>query len=362
MSSGDDGGDGGELPEPHEGMTPEEKGQLLLRYVKAGKPVAGRDFSLGHLNYANLRGADLRRANLRGAKLYAATLCGSQLQQANLAHAYLSLADLDGADLTEANLRQSRMSGTDFTAASLTNADLTFARATANTYRRSGWTPAKLLLLRRQGLEVVNLDEFPAEARLAWDQTGGLLIFLSTRLLPWDQTMLHAFVCTVLGTDTDVRVAEYIESPSGDSSRVRLTGSSPADLLKVAEHISNVTWRTEQKGALQTAGLLQVDQVLTSLDHIRWHVEKLEVWGKERRDAEDATEDAKLALTGSWETDALQAALDHAVKATGVKGLIEVGAGIAGRAAGAISAAVDERDRKKWEADVARQELDEDGG
>lgn len=27
------------LPEPHDGMTPEEKGELLLRYVKAGRPM-----------------------------------------------------------------------------------------------------------------------------------------------------------------------------------------------------------------------------------------------------------------------------------------------------------------------------------
>lgn len=58
----------------------------------------------------------------------------------------------------------------------------------------------------------------------------GLTLFLSTRLLPWDQTMLHAFACSVLGTDTDVRVAEYTETGE-DSCRVRLTGSNPDDLV-----------------------------------------------------------------------------------------------------------------------------------
>lgn len=82
-----------DLPEPHDGMTPEEKGKLLLRYVEAGEPVASfpecktpvpLPFHGAALAGARLASAYLKRANLRSA-----LLSGADLLRADLGGAWL---------------------------------------------------------------------------------------------------------------------------------------------------------------------------------------------------------------------------------------------------------------------------------
>lgn len=369
-----------ELPKPHDGMTPEEKGELLLRYVAAKKPLhywsyGSRDKKLHRLDFskANLSGHDLSTSDLTWSNLVDANLAGALLAGARLDMALMSRANLTGANcwtatFFEATLDEANLDGVDFHMAQIEGASL--ARCTGHpetveglqfdleTYKRSEWTPTDVEELCRHGARPVGLNAFPAEVQEAVFVRDGLTFFLSTRLLPWDQTMLHAFACSVLGTDTDVRVAEYTETVEG--CRVRLTGANPDDLIKLAEYISQVAWRSEQKHALQTTGLLGVEGFQASMDHIRKNTDRMEVWVREQQE-QDAVKETLPTLKRAWSAEVLKAGLDHLLSATGIKGLIEAGGRAAGQIIDAVSDAKDERDRKRWEADIARQELDEGG-
>ncbi|MEN0066409.1 MAG: toll/interleukin-1 receptor domain-containing protein [Myxococcota bacterium] len=93
-----------ELPKPHGGMTPEEKGELLLRYVAEGQLVRDLDF-----RRSKIEDADLSAANLKGANLELANLAGASLEKANLEKANLELANLELANLAGANLRSAQL-------------------------------------------------------------------------------------------------------------------------------------------------------------------------------------------------------------------------------------------------------------
>jgi len=387
-----------ELPRTSAAMSPEEKRELLLRYLERGErgpdarsAVDGLDFSETDLSRVELIGAnlagvklprsDLTRVNLTSAcldgadlsntRLAKAILVGASMRDTQLVGAWMERAELGGAHLMRTNLRYATIDKAEFTETYLRGARLEGTdgtpydrRAThidAETYRRSGWSPAHLTEWLRAGAITESFADFPADAQLAvFREFEGLVVFLSTRLLPWDQTVLHAFVCSILGLDTDVRIAEYTENPSGESCRLRLVGSNIDDLVRVAEHITRVSWRAEQKSTSHALALLEVDQVRASLDHIRAHVEKLELWERQRRNSEGATEDAKLVLARSWGADLLRAGMDHLLDAVGVKKLANAGADAVERAAAVIAEAKGSRDVEKWEAEVARQELEKD--
>jgi len=168
------------LPEPHEGMTPEEKGELLLRYLRMKKAVAwveGNDwkrldfrkasiplrsasgdgsqrqeFPGLNLSGSNLRGANLARVkfdfhyffavDFSGAYLLAASLRSAKLDKANLSGAYLKGADLSGASLREATLKSANfyaanLTETDFTQSDLTEANLYYANLSRTNLRGS---------------------------------------------------------------------------------------------------------------------------------------------------------------------------------------------------------------------------------
>ena len=76
------------------------------------------------LRSADLEGADLRYANLRGANLRSADLEGADLKSADLRSADLEGADLKSADLRYANLRGANLRGADLKSANLGGADL----------------------------------------------------------------------------------------------------------------------------------------------------------------------------------------------------------------------------------------------
>ena len=81
------------------------------------------------LRSADLEGADLRYANLRGANLRSADLEGADLKSADLRYANLRGANLRGADLKSANLggadlRGANLGGADLKSANLGGADL----------------------------------------------------------------------------------------------------------------------------------------------------------------------------------------------------------------------------------------------
>lgn len=382
-----------DLPEPHDGMTPEEKGELLLRYVRAGEPLftefddgdrlaadfssaslAGLDMSGTALNGAYLAFTDctgaqfekarianacLHRAVLNGADLSFAVLTGTQLDEADLRGASLFGADLRGADLSSARLEGCSLVGARLEGACLARADGFPTRVAQciidpTTYFISRWTPQTLATWVHGGALLLNQQGFPDDVQRWFRGMEGLTLFLSTRLLPWDQTMLHAFACSVLGADTDVRIAEYTETGE-DSCRVRLTGSAPNDLTEVAEHISRVSWRADHQAALASAGIIAAGP---SMDFVRTHLDKQELW------ASGPEPQAEIVLQKSWDADLLQAGLDQVLELTGVKGLVEVGARTGQRLLANLAKARDEATVARWNAAIAKEELaeeDDDG-
>lgn len=387
-----------ETTPPHAELSPLEKRELLLQHLQRGSvapgarsAVDGLDFSEADLSRveiigANLAGiklrqADLTRVNLTsacldgadlsntrltrailvGASMRDTLLVGALLERAELGGAHLIRTDMLYATIEHADFVEAYIWGTRFQGAHGTPDDRRAAHIDAETYRRSNWTPAHLTEWLRAGAVIERFADFPAEAQLAvFREFEGLVLFISTRLLPWDQTVLHAFVCSLLGLDTDVRIAEYTENPSGESCRVRLIGSNIDDLVRVAEHIVRVSWRTEN-AVQHAAGVLEIRQILASLDHIRAHVEKVELWTREQRDSEAAAEDARLALRRSWGADILRAGTDQLLDAIGVKGLVSAGMTVAREALAAAAEAKDTRDLEKWDVEIARQELEDDG-
>lgn len=283
------------LPEPHKGMSSEEKGALLLRYASTRKSVEGLDFSgaclveaavnSANLAKANLRGANLTRAhiadanlvranlaeakffdavftssNLGGADLEGADLekawlleadlCSANLTEANLREATLRNADLERADLSGANLHGSYLEQANFDGASLSGADLDGAKLsgtqiTLGTYNRSGWTPEYLVGLVERGASVSGLQEVLAQAA-----KPGLTLFVARRLAPGDQGSIQLFATQLLGRTSDVRIAEYTEVGE-TSSRLRLEGSNPEELIRLAEHITAGRWESVERSTAQ---------------------------------------------------------------------------------------------------------------
>jgi len=252
------------LPEPHEGMTPKEKGELLLRHVRAGRPVAGLDFSGANVNHRDLSGADLSGGVFVDSKFYQARLVEASFVGADMRFAYMSDAECMRADFSGVRLSRARMSSTNFTDATFEGADLLFARITPNTYRKSGWTPDFLLLLKGLGLEVVNLDEFPSEARHAiLGSRQGLTLTFDTRLHRFASSAVEGLILEVLGPDTDVGVEEQSRPDAEGPGFVRINGSSFDHLLRVAEAFYARAWEWDSQDTV-------VSRLLTDLrDEIR---------------------------------------------------------------------------------------------
>lgn len=175
------------------------------------------------------------------------------------------------------------------------------------------------LVVRADRLLNESLDDLERYIQQWRTNVDGLTLFLSTRLLPWDQTMLHAFACSIVGIDTDIRVSEYTET--SDGCRVRLTGSNSEDLLRIAEGLAAVTWRAVERNAIQAAGLLDVSAVKASLDFLREHLEKQEFWAEKsgaREMLEDQAEkhirEKDAALVRTWDQNILRGLWKTATK------------------------------------------------
>ncbi|MEN0066173.1 MAG: toll/interleukin-1 receptor domain-containing protein [Myxococcota bacterium] len=141
-----------ELPEPHEGMTPREKGELLKRYLVERISVGGLDFSGADLEGADLDGAKLNEvnlasANLTGADLYEAELEGAELRGARLNQAMLDRASLIGANLLEVDLRGASLQGSQLPLANLR------------------WSRLRGAKLEDSNLDRVNLTNLPSVPR-----------------------------------------------------------------------------------------------------------------------------------------------------------------------------------------------------
>ncbi|MEN0066388.1 MAG: pentapeptide repeat-containing protein [Myxococcota bacterium] len=186
-----------ELPKPHDGMTPEEKGELLKRYVATGERFFwGLDFNYADLTGAHLSRADLSRADLRGANLIGADLGGANLVEANLkgagffgaklAGAIVRAVDLgttnllSGADLSRLNLEGITLAGVDLTSTQFRGTNLRKADLSNSILRDTNMVGADL---RGTNLSQAKLDR--ANFRTA-DLRGANLRWASISDVRWN--------------------------------------------------------------------------------------------------------------------------------------------------------------------------------
>jgi hypothetical protein len=341
-----------ELPEPDIGMSPREKGELLLAWARAGAAfsfptgdgkLVRRDFSgacldsldLAHakligvdlrgaslvrtrLDGANLSNADLTGASCWGASfekatldnvlLAEATLAGCVFKNASLANACLTGAELGGAHLVGTGLALADLQDTSLAEAWLLNCDLQGAEGLprdrravhidANTYARSRWTPAHLSEWLRAGAVIEDFDALPptAQARVLSEREGLCLHFRS-RLSEVDRLVIDALVVAFHGQfpDSDVHVVEF--QINDESSLVRLRGSNPADLVFLAVWIYQRVWEQPATAAPAQLSFHHELGTLTSqrmLRQLSWLVSRgdvFELW---------EVTGGKLARTSEW--------------------------------------------------------------
>jgi hypothetical protein len=171
LKIGDAFGDG-DLPQPSSSMSPEDKGALLLAYIKRRLPLyrsevnenakAGErwlcelplDFSGINLRVLGLMGADLAKADFSAANASDANLLDVNLDGASLQGANIEGCHLGGATLTCCNLKG--YSGFPY--------NIKGCVLDSETYRLSDWTPETLGIWHQAGARILALDEFPRDA------------------------------------------------------------------------------------------------------------------------------------------------------------------------------------------------------
>lgn len=133
------------LPSPRPQMGANEKGALLVRYIRSGEPLhihnpesdshapliftgaavpEQTDLTSARLDSAELSKTFLRGVILSQANLVGANLFDADLRSADLRGAFISEANFDSADLTEADLRDAHFGGAIFRRAILTGLNL----------------------------------------------------------------------------------------------------------------------------------------------------------------------------------------------------------------------------------------------
>lgn len=246
------------LPEPHDGMTPEEKGRLLLTYVAAGRSVAGLDFSESLLDGADLAGADLRNAVLSRARMRGASLRGAQL----------SGARLDGVDMENCDLLEAVYEGADFAASLLVDAHLptilvskagvgksaVAALISGRTYRRSGWRPRDLGAWLLDGAVLDRPGEFPAEVhRWLTSDPEGLTLTLDTHLHRLDPAAIEVLIAELFGDDAGIAVEERSGVDAEGPAFIRINGKNPDQLAQLAQAFYERAWRKAMAAAEEQA-------------------------------------------------------------------------------------------------------------
>lgn len=381
------------LPPPQEDMTPEHKGELLLRYVRAGVSVAGLDFS----------GADIYKADLREARLQGAQLQGAKLAEVDLGGADLSGADLTSADLLDARLNRAtllrtslvgadmsgtfcvecRMEGCDLTGATLMATDLrgvdlrknTYFSAVVNsaTYAASGWTPEMLQELRQGppadpdsfyaalrptlGIDLHNLDEFPPEAQQALlGAASGLTLTFDARVHRAAPALVTGLILEVLGPESDVGV-EQQSRPSETPGFIRINGSDPADLILVAEAFYARLW--DIAGASPQVAML-LTELRETLDLAAMNHSDADEWVRDLAEGHRVARD-KRTLATKWRRllEAIgQDNLDRGRKLIG-KRTFDTTVEIGGEIVADVRAWWERRQSEVWERRVEEMEAQE---
>ncbi len=222
-----------DLPEPHDGMSPEEKGDLLSEYLHARRPVAGLDFS-----HASLMGRNYGLEDMSGA---------------SFRHAQFDEAELDAVDL----------GGSDLTGASFTD-----CRIGAETVEYSAWSAEELRDLHTRGAVFRSFAGLPKDVveDLIHMPKAGLTLTFDTRLHRFDATAFDAFIAEVLGPETDVTIEERSAISEEGPGWIRINGPNPDELVGVAEAFYDRAWRTEQAEAqAEDAALTRMVSALEAL-------------------------------------------------------------------------------------------------
>lgn len=264
------------------GFSPAEKGEQLLRRVRAGESIHdhsffdaalpgaslyGADLSCGQLQRVNFSGADLRGADLQESDLRGADLSMADLRGADLRGCRLELVRLEGADLRQANLSDlvlatsGLMSRADLRGADLSGTELSAtmsgARINHHTYMASGWTPAHIAQAHQLGMLIDELERFPRLARAeVLGIEAGMLLQFSTPLTFQDRFVLQGMICAVLGPDCDC----HLDTLSGN--RLLLTTSQQTNLAVLAEHLSSRAWEQAGSEREESALLSQLERLL----------------------------------------------------------------------------------------------------
>ncbi|MDP2308608.1 MAG: pentapeptide repeat-containing protein [Pseudomonadota bacterium] len=191
--------------EPDDGLSPEERGKLLLQHVKEGLAVGSFWGCLPafvptvsfvgavlpedtELHAATLSGVRLCRTKLPGLQFPDATVRDGDFREAQMDGAYACGADLYRADFSRASLRDAWLMGVTAIEASFAGADLTgasfgyailrgvsFAGARLDgvvwteadvdlaTCKLSGWSVAEILGRHAAGMRLHDIERFPPE-------------------------------------------------------------------------------------------------------------------------------------------------------------------------------------------------------
>lgn len=116
--------------------------------------------------------------------------------------------------------------------------------------------------------------------RLHPSPVRGLTLTFDTRLHRFDPTAFDIFIGEVLGPDTDVTIEERSNIGDAGQGYFRLNGSSPEDLVTVAEAFYDRVWDDAVKAAEDAALIKTMSSgfamVLGRLSHQRDHLARIE--------------------------------------------------------------------------------------
>lgn len=279
---------GGDLPVPHEGMTPEEKADLLEKYLEQEKRIAhrrkyGNDL-LSDAAHVSTEPREWRGWDWSGCRFggrgwvpvfeEGGDFSNLDLRRADFGTGSFRWVDFDGADLRGASFTRALILESSFTGANIKGATFLEAEIDYDTVKSSGWTPVELAKVHRTGATFRSLDRLPPHlSRAVLGDGPGLTLTFDTRLHRFDPTAFDALIAQVLGPDTDVTIEERSNIDADGPAFIRINGRNPDHLAAVAEAFYDRVWRSVEavveERALARAMSSGMVLLLNRLDDLR---------------------------------------------------------------------------------------------
>lgn len=298
------------LQEPSHEMDPEDKGELLFKYVESGVSVSGLDFrgakiptsppmridwrTYHNLDYrvrdsygfvpagvgvfalveANFDGAILDDVHFGCRDLSLASFRGASLARSVLSYCYLKAADFTNSILVGARLIDACAEGACFRGARLDYARVEGLMANQETVEASSWNPSVLRGLIRRGVTFPRWGDLPPDLREMLDDRPGLTFSFDISISRMSPMAFQLLILDVLGDGTDVSVVQ--NSGLGDvPGFVCVDGASPEELVAIATAFHEESWRRvhEEVSHRAVAQLLpeSFSIILSHLDELRQH-------------------------------------------------------------------------------------------